>query len=66
MSDEIRDEIIKCPECGSRSLTVNDIRGERVCDDCGLVVEENIIDPQKEWRSFEDGVSGAVRRRARV
>ncbi len=61
MTEPIRDEIIKCPECGSRNLAVNDIRGERVCDECGLVLEENIIDPQKEWRSFEDGASGAVR-----
>ncbi len=28
-------------------------RGETVCEDCGLVVEEDEIDPGPEWRAFD-------------
>ena len=38
------EDIVKCPECGSRSLTRDETRGEVVCDDCGLVLEDNVID----------------------
>ena len=30
----------KCEECGSEDLKVDNIRGEVVCNDCGLVVED--------------------------
>ncbi|WP_459191376.1 transcription initiation factor IIB [Halosimplex sp. J119] len=40
-----------CPECGG-SLVTDDTRGETVCEDCGLVVEEDEIDPGPEWRAF--------------
>ena len=44
--------ITKCQECGSRNLERDDTRGELCCIDCGLVIEDNIIDPGAEWRSF--------------
>ena len=44
------EDIVKCPECGSRSLTRDETRGEVVCDDCGLVLEDNVIDQGAEWR----------------
>jgi transcription initiation factor TFIIB len=34
----------RCPECGSVSLTYDDQRGEIVCNDCGLIVEEKMVD----------------------
>jgi transcription initiation factor TFIIB len=40
-----------CPECGGR-VTTN--TRETVCDDCGLVVEEQRVDPGPEWREFPD------------
>ena len=40
-----------CPECGGR-VTTN--TRETVCDDCGLVMEEQRIDPGPEWREFPD------------
>ncbi len=41
-----------CPECGGG--LVNDAEhGETVCGDCGLVVEEDEIDPGPEWRAFD-------------
>jgi len=50
----IIDLIKKCPECGSENLSYIEKTGELVCNDCGLVIEENIIDSRPEWRSFED------------
>ena len=46
------EDIVKCPECGSRSLNRDETRGEVVCDDCGLVLEDNVIDQGAEWRVF--------------
>lgn len=34
----------RCPECGSVSLTYDDQKGEIVCNDCGLIVEEKMVD----------------------
>ncbi len=59
MSEEF---IKKCPECGSTNLFVNKEKGEIICRNCGLVIEEQMIDPGQEWREFEDDTSS--RRRA--
>ncbi len=45
----------KCPECGSINLFWNKDKGEIICRDCGLVVEDKMIDPGQEWREFEEG-----------
>lgn len=47
-----------CDECGG-DVAVDGV--ESVCQDCGLVVAENAIDPGPEWRSFDDGSSSAAR-----
>jgi len=41
-----------CPEC-SGDLVADGERGETVCEECGLVVEEDEIDPGPEWRAFD-------------
>ena len=41
-----------CPECGGNVLTDAE-HGETVCQDCGLVVEEDEIDHGPEWRAFD-------------
>jgi transcription initiation factor TFIIB len=41
----------ECPECGGRTRVD---AAERVCADCGLVVEADRIDHGPEWRSFDD------------
>ena len=46
------ENITKCSECGSRSLDRDETRGEVVCVDCGLGVEDNVIDHGAEWRVF--------------
>ncbi|MBI2670822.1 transcription initiation factor IIB [Candidatus Woesearchaeota archaeon] len=55
--------IKKCPECGSINLLLNKEKGEVICKDCGLVVEEKMIDFSHEWREF-DHEQSAKRRRA--
>ena len=51
-SDESEEEL-QCPECGSADLVTDSERGETVCDDCGLVVDEDSIDRGPEWRAFD-------------
>ena len=36
--------IKKCPECESINLTFDEQRGEIICNDCGLVIEEKMVD----------------------
>ena len=52
MDEQQVEDIVKCGDCGSRSLTRDETRGEVVCDDCGLVLEDNVIDQGAEWRVF--------------
>ncbi|WP_256391479.1 transcription initiation factor IIB [Natronoarchaeum rubrum] len=40
----------QCPECDGR-VTTNTV--ETVCEECGLVIDEQRIDPGPEWRSFD-------------
>ncbi len=47
------EEILKCPECKSINLCKDYSRAEIVCKDCGLVIDENIIDHGPEWRAFD-------------
>ncbi len=42
-----------CPECNSTYLSRDHSRAELVCDDCGLVIEEDLIDYGPEWRAFD-------------
>ena len=41
-----------CPECQSTKLSVDNKRGEVVCNSCGFVMDENMIDQGQEWREF--------------
>jgi len=43
---------MKCPECGSSRLIREG--GEIYCEDCGLVIEENVISLDREWRAFNE------------
>jgi transcription initiation factor TFIIB len=54
MLEEKRVEYIEsCPECGSRSLTRDYERAEIVCNNCGYVIDEKIMDMGPEWRAFD-------------
>jgi transcription initiation factor TFIIB len=44
---------IKCPECGSEHLSKDYSRAEVICNDCGLVIDQDLIDQGPEWRAFD-------------
>jgi transcription initiation factor TFIIB len=52
-----------CPECGNKNLISDDTRGEIVCNDCGLVLSQRVIDSGPEWRAF---TSEEANRKVRV
>jgi len=47
------EEINQCPKCGSTHLNKDHSRAELVCKDCGLVIDEDMIDHGPEWRAFD-------------
>ncbi len=47
------EETVHCPECGSNHLSKDYSRAELVCQDCGLVIDEDLIDHGPEWRAFD-------------
>ena len=49
--EESEKETTGCPECESENL-VQSGEGELVCDECGLILEEEHIDRGPEWRAF--------------
>src|SRR5207245_995653 len=44
-----------CTDCGSTHATLDPARAEVVCE-CGLVLQERIIDPSQPFRTDSDGV----------
>jgi len=57
------EKLTKCPECGGSNLFANRDKGETICRDCGLVLEDKMIDFSQEWREF-DSEQGESKRRA--
>jgi len=47
------EKVTECPECGSRHLAQDYDRGELICEDCGLVIDNQYIDEGPEWRAFD-------------
>ena len=41
-----------CPECSGRVVSDSE-HGETVCQECGLVVEDEAVDRGPEWRAFD-------------
>ncbi|MBR9700539.1 transcription initiation factor IIB [Candidatus Woesearchaeota archaeon] len=52
----------KCPECGGTNLWFNTEKGEIICRECGLVIEENSVDFDQEWREFDAEAAARKRR----
>lgn len=52
-----------CPECGNANLISDDSRGELICNECGLVLNQKIIDSGPEWRAFS---SEEINKKVRV
>jgi len=51
---QVVEETIQCPECGSNHLSRDYSRAELVCHECGLVIDEDLIDHGPEWRAFDN------------
>ena len=54
----------RCPECGSVDLTYDSQKGEVICNECGLIVEEKMVDTGQDAggqfnKSEKKGRSGA-------
>jgi len=55
-------QVKKCPECGGTNLAYNQNKGEISCRDCGLVVEEKVVDFDQEWREVDSEAAARKRR----
>lgn len=43
---------MKCPNCGSTNIRLDNERGQYICIDCGYVIEEDLVDQGPEWRAY--------------
>ncbi|HEV8595088.1 MAG TPA: TFIIB-type zinc ribbon-containing protein, partial [Thermoplasmata archaeon] len=64
LMDKPRDDLVEdrpkgCPNCGSTSLFFDPVRSELVCDNCGLVLGTQPVDPGPDWSPFEEGSARA-------
>ncbi|MEM3087379.1 MAG: transcription initiation factor IIB [Halobacteria archaeon] len=50
---KVANRITECPECSSPQIRRDYQRGEMYCSDCGLVVDESIIDTGPEWSAYD-------------
>src|SRR2546428_569759 len=57
---EEAEEVTRCPECNSGHLSFDYERGELICEECGLVLTDQMIDQGPEWRAVDVG-DGAKR-----
>ncbi len=55
-----------CPECRSSHLVRDYVRGELVCESCGLVVRDTLIDPGPEWSGSGEDAARKIRTGAPV
>ena len=60
-SGRTAERVVTCPECGGTLLS-DEKRGERACQECGLVVESDEIDRGPEWRAFDSQERAQKRR----
>jgi len=47
------EELVQCPECRSNQLSKDYSRAELVCRNCGLVLDDSMIDQGPEWRAYD-------------
>ncbi len=62
VSPMLRKTLKECPECSSKNIFRDVEKGETICRDCGLVIEDRMVDFSQEWRDFEED-GGASKRR---
>ncbi|MEA3255238.1 MAG: TFIIB-type zinc ribbon-containing protein, partial [Candidatus Altiarchaeota archaeon] len=54
--DNGKDEKItkSCPSCNGLNLVTDYKHGELVCKNCGLVIDDELLDFGPEWRAFDE------------
>ena len=57
-----KDFVKKCPECSGSNLSISSEKGEVICKDCGLVIDDKIVDLGQEWREFDSDSADKKRR----
>ena len=55
LKEEMTEKTNKCPECGGNHIVRDYERSELVCEDCGAVLEDQIVDAGPDYRVFESG-----------
>src|SRR3989441_6465039 len=55
---EEAEEVTRCPECNSGHLSFDYERGELICEECGLVLTDQMIDQGPEWRAVDVAKGG--------
>jgi len=58
----LKKKLKECPECASKNIFRDIEKGETICRDCGLVIEDRMVDFSQEWRDFEDNGGESKRR----
>ncbi len=48
-----KDKKIICPKCGSNQLITDHESAEIACENCGIIVDKNLVDIDPEWRAFD-------------
>ena len=66
-SRRARYELLDCPECRDDTrILIDERQGVVLCRNCGLVLENEVIDESQEWRSFSDSTSAEKNDRNRA
>ncbi len=51
-SEEDLSKDFECPNCGSNDVITDQDRGEKICSNCGFVIEDRMIDFSTDWRAY--------------
>lgn len=53
MKKELNNKLV-CPDCKNTPRIIEDFKtGDLICSECGIVLDDNIIDTRSEWRTFD-------------
>ena len=53
MQKKTSDSENRCPNCRGLDNIFDSHRGEIICNQCGMVLQDRLINPGAEWRAFD-------------
>ena len=60
-------DLLECPECREDTqILIDERQGAVICRNCGLVLQNDVIDESQEWRSFSDSAADGKSDKNRV